>query len=106
MIGRYVFHEPIIWSDELASILPVACNAGLCRGLAARRAYADDRLRRNGVASNASISRRAGDRAALAFLLLIIEPAYHFAAEEIYITTPALEISNIWRAAALPIGSG
>ena len=44
--------------------------------------------------------------AALAFLLLIIEPAYEFAAEEIYITTPALEISNIWRAAALPIGSG
>ena len=44
--------------------------------------------------------------AALAFLLLIIEPAYHFASEEIYITTPALEISNVWRAAALPIGTG
>ena len=44
--------------------------------------------------------------AALAFLLLIVEPAYEFAADETFITTPALEISNVWRAAALPIGAG
>ena len=44
--------------------------------------------------------------AALAFLVLIIEPAYEFAADEVFVTTPALEIPNAWRAAALPIGSG
>ena len=38
--------------------------------------------------------------AALAFLLLILEPAYEFAADEVYVTTPALEIPNSWRAAA------
>jgi tripartite ATP-independent transporter DctM subunit len=43
--------------------------------------------------------------AALAFLLLIIEPAYEFAADEVYVTTPALEIPNSWRAAALPVGT-
>jgi tripartite ATP-independent transporter DctM subunit len=42
--------------------------------------------------------------AALAFLLLIVWPAYGYAYEESFITTPALQISNIWRAAALPVG--
>src|SRR4051812_41109573 len=42
--------------------------------------------------------------AALAFLLLIVRPAYEYAYEESIITTPALQISNTWRAAALPVG--
>jgi tripartite ATP-independent transporter DctM subunit len=42
--------------------------------------------------------------AALAFLLLIVGPAYQYAYEESFITTPALQISNTWRAAALPVG--
>src|SRR5215218_8511407 len=42
--------------------------------------------------------------AALAFLVLVMHPAYEFAADEIYVTTPALEIANSWRAAALPVG--
>jgi len=43
--------------------------------------------------------------AALAFLLLIVHPAYEYASEEGVITTPALQISNAWRAAALPVGT-
>ena len=43
--------------------------------------------------------------AALTFLALIIHPAVEFATDEMVITTPALDISNAWRAAALPIGS-
>jgi hypothetical protein len=31
-------------------------------------------------------------------------PAWEYASEEQYITTPALEVSNLWRAAALPTG--
>src|ERR1700732_5412642 len=42
--------------------------------------------------------------AALAFLLLIAWPSYEYAYEESFITTPALQIANIWRAAALPCG--
>ena len=42
--------------------------------------------------------------ACLAFLALVIWPAWQYAADERAITTPALEISNLWRAAALPIG--
>src|SRR6476620_8422172 len=44
--------------------------------------------------------------AALAFLALIVWPACDYAYEESYITTPALQISNMWRAAALPAGVG
>ena len=42
--------------------------------------------------------------AALAFLLLIVRPAYQYAYEESFITTPALQIQNVWRASALPVG--
>jgi tripartite ATP-independent transporter DctM subunit len=106
VIGRYVFHEPIIWSDELASIL-FLWLAMLGSVVALRRG---EHMRMTAFVAMGSAQTRAfldvlAITAALAFLLLIIEPAYHFAAEEIYITTPALEISNIWRAAALPIGS-
>jgi tripartite ATP-independent transporter DctM subunit len=44
--------------------------------------------------------------AALAFLLMIVWPAYQYAYEESFITTPAMEIPNSWRAAALPVGIG
>ena len=42
--------------------------------------------------------------AALAFLLLIVWPAYQYARDELPITTSALQISDAWRAAALPAG--
>ena len=44
--------------------------------------------------------------APLAFLALVMHPAYEFAADEVFVTTPALDISNLWRAAALPVGLG
>jgi tripartite ATP-independent transporter DctM subunit len=42
--------------------------------------------------------------ACLAFLAMVAWPAWEYASEEAFITTPALEISNVWRAAALPVG--
>ena len=44
--------------------------------------------------------------APLAFLVLVLQPAYEFASDEVFVTTPALDISNLWRAAALPVGLG
>jgi tripartite ATP-independent transporter DctM subunit len=106
VIYRYVLHEPIIWSDELASIL-FLWLAMLGSVIALRRG---EHMRMTAFVAMGSAQTRAfldvlAVVAALAYLLLIIEPAYEFAAEEIYITTPALEIPNIWRAAALPIGA-
>ena len=36
----------------------------------------------------------------------MLHPAYEFASDELFVTTPALDISNVWRAAALPVGLG
>ena len=45
--------------------------------------------------------------ASLAFLLLLIFTRLTSSRqEEVFVTTPALEIVNAWRAAALPVGIG
>lgn len=107
VLARYVFHQPLIWSDELASIL-FLWLAMLGAVVAFRR---NEHMRMTAVVAKASPSTRAvldvfATGAALAFLLLIAWPAYEYAREETYITTPALEIANAWRASALPVGIG
>jgi len=107
IIGRYVFHSPIIWSDELAGIL-FLWLAMLGSVLAFQR---NEHMRMTAVVSMLGPGARAfldvvAVAATLAFLLLVIHPAYEFAADEVYVTTPALDIVNAWRAAALPVGFG
>ena len=69
-----------------------------------RRTHADDSHRRQRQAGHPGLSRRDRDLAALAFLLLIAWPSYEYAYDERFITTPALQITNVWRASALPVG--
>src|SRR4051812_32900185 len=107
VIARYGLHRPLIWSDELASIL-FLWLAMLGAAVAFRRA---EHMRMTAVVASAKPATRAyldlvATCAALAFLLMIAWPAYEYAYEESYITTPALQIANIWRAAALPVGIG
>ncbi|WGS17340.1 MULTISPECIES: TRAP transporter large permease subunit [unclassified Bradyrhizobium] len=107
VIARYVLHAPLIWSDELASIL-FLWLAMLGSAVALRRG---EHMRMTVMVANAKPALRAyldvvATCAALAFLILIVRPAYEYAYEESFITTPALQISNSWRAAALPIGTG
>ena len=106
VVSRYVMHSPLIWSDELASIL-FLWLAMFGAVVAFRRA---EHMRMTAVVAAATPAMRAyldvvATCAALAFLLLVIWPAYDYAYEESFITTPALQISNTWRAAALPIGT-
>jgi tripartite ATP-independent transporter DctM subunit len=105
VIARYVLHQPLIWSDELASML-FLWLAMLGAAVAFRRA---EHMRMTAVIGSAPPAVRfyldaVATCAALAFLLLIVHPAYEYAYEESFITTPALQISNTWRAAALPVG--
>jgi tripartite ATP-independent transporter DctM subunit len=105
VVARYALREPLIWSDELASIL-FLWLAMLGAVVAFRRS---EHMRMTAIVANAKPSMRAyldvvATCAALAFLLLIAWPAYDYAYEESFITTPALQIPNIWRAAALPVG--
>lgn len=105
VVARYVLHTPLLWSDELASIL-FLWLAMLGSVIALQRS---EHMRMTALVSKASPQRRAlfelvATAACLAFLALVAYPAWAYAADEKAITTPALEISNLWRAAALPVG--
>ena len=105
IVSRYVLHAPIVWSDELASIL-FLWLAMLGSVVAFQRA---EHMRMTAVIGMIRPEARLfldvfATAASLAFLLLVIQPAYEFAADEVYVTTPALGIVNTWRAAALPVG--
>lgn len=105
VVFRYLLHKPVIWSDELASIL-FLWLAMLGAVVAFRRG---EHMRMTALVSGLTPARRAffdviAITAALAFLLLMLWPSYEYAVDEAFITTPALEIANSWRAAALPIG--
>jgi tripartite ATP-independent transporter DctM subunit len=105
VIARYVLHAPLIWSDELASML-FLWLAMLGAAVAFRRS---EHMRMTAVIASTGPAMRAyldvfATCAALAFLVLVVHPAYDYAYDESFITTPALQISNTWRAAALPVG--
>lgn len=107
VVARFVFHRPLVWSDELASMLFIWL-AMLGAVIALRRG---EHMRMTALVSKLSPPRQALFEAicvcaALAFLAMVAWPAWEYAAEERFITTPALEISNAWRAAALPTGIG
>src|SRR5919199_1339720 len=105
ILARYVFHAPIVWSDELAGML-FLWLAMLGSVIAFQRG---EHMRMTAIVGMLGPRAQAfldvvAVAAPLAFLLLVIYPAYEFAADEVYVTTPALEIANSWRAAALPVG--
>jgi tripartite ATP-independent transporter DctM subunit len=105
VVSRYVLQRPLIWSDELASIL-FLWLAMLGAVVAFRRS---EHMRMTAIVASAKPSVQVyldivATCAALSFLLLVVWPSYRYAYEESFITTPALQISNSWRAAALPVG--
>src|SRR5258705_1912201 len=107
VVARYGLHRPLIWSDELASIL-FLWLAMLGAAVAFRRG---EHMRMTAVVAGARPAMRAyldlvATAAALAFLVMIALPSCEYAYEESFITTPALQILNSWRAAALPVGFG
>ena len=106
VVARYVFHEPIIWTDELASILFLWLSM-LGAVIALRRGA---HMRMTAIVAKCRPRTRAfletfALAAALVFLVLLMHPAWEYAHEEVIIVTPAMEISNAWRAAALPVGT-
>jgi tripartite ATP-independent transporter DctM subunit len=107
VVARYVFRLPLIWSDELASIL-FLWLAMLGAVVAFRRG---EHMRMTALVGMCPSTWRAffdslAVVAAFGFVILALYPAFDYAAEERFITTPALEISGAFRAAALPVGFG
>src|SRR5580700_4320871 len=107
VFSRYVMHSPLVWSDELASIL-FLWLAMLGAVVALRRG---EHMRMTALADMCppwwkAFFEALAPVAALLFLALIMLPAFNYADDERAITTPALEISNVFRAAALAVGFG
>ncbi|MDM0022271.1 TRAP transporter large permease [Variovorax saccharolyticus] len=102
---RYVLHDPLTWGDELASMLfiwlamlgsVIALQRGQHMRLTTMLEKLTPALRRPAEAF--------GDALVVVFMLLLIHPAWEYVSEEWAITTPALEIPNGVRVAALAVG--
>ncbi|MDB5362486.1 MAG: transporter permease [Rhodospirillales bacterium] len=107
IVARYVLRAPLVWSDELASIL-FLWLAVLGAVVALRRG---EHMRMTALIAKAAPRRRLffdmlAVGASLGFPLLLFGAALDFASDEIVVVTPALEISSAWRAAAMPVGAG
>ncbi|MBB3214572.1 tripartite ATP-independent transporter DctM subunit [Herbaspirillum sp. Sphag1AN] len=106
VISRYALHDPLIWSDELASILFIWLSM-LGAVLALDRG---EHMRLTAIVNRLSDKWRVWLETVAAlvvclFVLMIIGPALEHATEQMDITTPALEIPDGLRAAALPVGA-
>ena len=107
VISRFVFVAPLIWTDELASslFLWLAMLGGV---IAARRSV---HMRMSALTCKLSPNWQAffdalGMAFASTFLLLLILPSVDYTVDQNFITSPALDIPDSWRAAALPVGLG
>jgi tripartite ATP-independent transporter DctM subunit len=105
VVARFVFHNPLVWSDELASMI-FLWLAMFGSVIALRRG---EHMRMTALVSRLSPQRRAlmeavATAACLLFLAMVLWPSFGYATEEADITTPALSLSNAWRATALPVG--
>ena len=105
VVARFVLHAPLVWSDELASILflwlamlgaVLALQRGEHMRLTVVAGIATPRV--NAVLQSLAIG------AAVLFLLIILPQALDYAEDQSYIETPALGLPDVVRAAALPVG--
>jgi TRAP-type C4-dicarboxylate transport system permease small subunit len=106
VISRYGFNRPLTWSDELASIL-FLWLAMLGAVIALRRS---EHMRLGFLVSLAAPRLRAfvetlGTVTVLVFLLAIMLPALDYVGFQQMITTPALEIQDAYRVAAIAVGA-
>jgi len=106
VISRYVFDRPLVWSDELASVL-FLWLAMFGAVIALRRG---EHMRLTALVKLAAPRRRAFLETLSAivvaiFVLQIILPAQEYIESEWAITTPALAISDGVRVAAIWVGA-
>lgn len=104
--ARYVFNAPLTWSDELASIL-FLWLAMFGAVIALRRG---EHMRLTTLVNRMAPARRAwvtlgAELVVATFVLEIIFPAYEYFQDQLMISTPALEIQDGYRVAAIGVGA-
>ena len=107
ILARAVFRHPLVWGDELASVL-FLWLAMLGSVIAVQR---DGHMRLTFLVSQ--LSRRGQRRcevlaigAVTAFLVVLIQPTLDYLADQAMVETPALGWSGTVRALAMPAGCG
>ncbi|HXP96048.1 MAG TPA: TRAP transporter large permease subunit, partial [Telmatospirillum sp.] len=105
IIARAVFHSPIIWTDELASVL-FLWLAMFGSAIAVQRS---NHMRLTFFVS--MVPRRArvwaetlSVGAVALFLVIILHPALDYVQDQSFVETPALGWSGTIRALAIPVG--
>jgi len=107
VVARYFFHNPTVWSDEVASALFLwLCMLGAV--LALQR---NEHMRLSTVVRWLSpkwqeLAASFGSVMVLVFTGALFPYAIEYAVDEWEILTPALEMHNSFRAAAVPVGLG
>ena len=106
VMARYVFHTPLVWTDELASIL-FLWLAMLGSVIALQRG---EHMRLTALVAGFSPAGQARAQALAAgavavFLAFLLPSAWDYAQDEWFIETPALGLHNTFRAAAIPVGA-
>jgi tripartite ATP-independent transporter DctM subunit len=105
VMARYVFHRPLVWGDELAGILFL----WLAMTGAATALHRGTHMRMTAIVNRAGKEWRAiwdtvSLVASLLFLGLIAAPVYAYINQQWGIVTPALEINDALRVAAIVYG--
>ncbi|MEO8652546.1 MAG: TRAP transporter large permease subunit [Ramlibacter sp.] len=105
VVSRYVFHQPLVWTDEFASFLFIWL-AMLGAAIAVRRGA---HMRMTTLLARVpGRARSALEALAVVVPLLLLAsiawPAMEHTLSESVIHTPYLDISTGWRVAALPVG--
>ena len=105
IFARFVLNSPLIWSDELASLL-FLWLAMLGAAVAFRRG---EHMRMTAFVNMSSPTMRAffdvfAVVVSLGFVLLVLLPSFQATIDQSVIHTAALDISRAWRTAALPTG--
>ncbi|MBX9461900.1 MAG: TRAP transporter large permease subunit [Aquamicrobium sp.] len=105
VVSRYVFHHPIVWVDELSSLLfiwavMIGAVLALDRHEHMRLTVFLDMMPQAWRGQLATLSLLA----VIAFLAILVVPAYEYVGSEWFITSPTLGIPNSFRVAAIFFG--
>ncbi|HEU4378184.1 MAG TPA: TRAP transporter large permease subunit [Hyphomicrobiaceae bacterium] len=106
VVARYVFHQPLVWADELASTLFVWLSV-LGAVIAMQRGA---HMRLTAFISRAAPATRQKIEVIIllvvaAFVCILAYPAIEYSLDEAIVRTPGLGISNSWRASAVAVGA-